>query len=78
MPWDEYKVPRFDNEAITVIREVSDKHNIPVELITKLIVSVDMNKHITRSNKMQKSFDQIINQGWLHYGAIEGVINNEN
>ncbi len=78
LPWDEYKVPRFDNEAITVIREVSDKHNIPVELITKLIVSVDMNKHITRSNKMQKSFDQIINQGWLHYGAIEGVINNEN
>lgn len=78
LPWDEYKAPRFDNEAIIAIKEVSDKHNIPVELITKLIVSVDTNKHITRNNKMQKSFDQIINQGWLHYDAVEGVINNEN
>lgn len=78
LPWDEYKVPRFDNEAIIAIKEVSDKYNIPVELITKLIVSVDKNKHITRNNKMQKSFDQIINQGWLHYDAVEGVINNEN
>lgn len=78
LPWDEYKVPRFDNEAIIAIKEVSDKHNIPVELITKLIVSVDTNKHITRNNKIQKTFDQIINQGWLHYDAVEGVINNEN
>lgn len=78
LPWDEYKAPRFDNEAIIAIKEVSDKHNIPAELITKLIVSVDTNKHITRNNKMQKSFDQIINQGWLHYDAVEGVINNEN
>lgn len=78
LPWDEYKVPRFDNEAIIAIKEISDKHNIPMELITKLIVSVDTNKHITRNNKMQKSFDQIINQGWLHYDAVEGVINNEN
>lgn len=78
LSWDEYKVPRFDNEAIIAIKEVSDKHNIPVELITKLIVSVDTNKHITRNNKMQKAFDQIINQGWLHYDAVEGVINNEN
>lgn len=78
LPWDEYKIPRFDNEAITAIEQVSIKHNIPVELITKLIVSVDTNKHITRNNKMQKAFDQIINQGWLHYDAVEGVINNEN
>ena len=78
LPWDEYKIPRFDNEAITAIEQVSIKHNIPVELITKLIVSVDTNKHITRNNKMQRAFDQIINQGWLHYDAVEGVINNEN
>lgn len=78
LSWDEYKIPRFDSEAIIAIEEVSEKYNIPVELITKLIVSVDMNKHITRNNKMQKSFDRIINQGWLHYDAVEGIINNEN
>lgn len=78
LPWDEYKTPRFDDEAIQAIEEVAAKYNIPVELITKLIVSVDTNKHITKNNKMQKAFDQIINQGWLHYEAVEGALENEN
>ena len=78
LPWDDYKTARFDDEAITSIKAVAEKYNIPVELITKLIVSVDTNKHITRNNKMQKAFDQIIGQGWLHYDAVEGVLENEN
>lgn len=78
LPWDEYKTARFDDEAITAIKVVAEKYNIPVELITKLIVSVDTNKHITRNNKMQKEFDQIIGQGWLHYDVVEGVLDNEN
>ena len=60
------------------LRAAGEKYNIPVELITKLIVSVDTNKHITRNNKMQKAFDQIIGQGWLHYDAVEGVLENDN
>lgn len=77
LPWDEYKTPRFDDDAIHAIEEVAAKYSLPVELITKLIVSVDTNKHITKNNKMQKAFDQIINQGWLHYEAIEGALDNE-
>ncbi len=77
LPWDEYKSPRFDEDAISTIHEIADKYDIPVELITKLIVSVDENKHITRNNKLQKSFDQIINQNWLHYNMIERVFENE-
>ena len=78
LPWDEYKTPRFDDEAIQSIEKVAVKYDIPVELITKLIVSVDTNKHITKNNKMQKAFDQIINQGWLHFEAVEGALENEN
>lgn len=78
LPWDDYKTPRFDPEAISAIEEVADKYDIPVELITKLIVSVDENKHITRNNKMQKAFDQIINQNWLHFNTIERVFEDEN
>lgn len=78
LPWDDYKAARFDAEAVSAINEVAEKYNIPVELITKLIVSVDTNKHITRNNKVQKAFDQIIGQGWLHYDAVEGVLDNEN
>lgn len=77
LPWDDYKSPRFDDEAITSIEEVADKFDIPVELITKLIVSVDDNKHITRNNKLQKSFDQIINQNWLHFNMIERGLDGE-
>jgi len=60
------------------IEEVAAKFDIPVELITKLIVSVDDNKHITRNNKLQKAFDQIISQNWLHYNSIERAFDNEN
>lgn len=77
LPWDDYKVSRFDNEAITSIEEVADKYDIPIELIAKLIVSVDDNKLITRNNKLQKSFDQIINQNWLHFNMIERGLDNE-
>ena len=77
LPWDDYKAPRFDEEAISAIEEVAAKFDIPVELITKLIVSVDENKHITRNNKLQKAFDQIISQNWLHYNSIERAFDNE-
>lgn len=77
LPWDDYKAPRFDDDAISSIEKIADKYDIPVELITKLIVSVDENKHITRNNKLQKSFDQIINQNWLHYNMIERGLDNE-
>ena len=77
LPWDDYKVSRFDNEAISSIKEVADKYDIPIELIAKLIVSVDDNKLITRNNKLQKSFDQIINQNWLHFNMIERGLDNE-
>ena len=78
LPWDDYKVSRFDDEAIEAIEEIAEKYSIPVELFTKLIVSVDTNKHMTHNNKMQKAFDRIINQEWLHYDLIEGGLNNEN
>ena len=75
--WDDYNTPRFDDEAISAIEDVSKQYDVPVELITKLIVSVDENKHITKNNKLQKAFDQIINQGWLHYDTIERVLEHE-
>ena len=78
LSWDDYKVSRFDDEAIDAIEEIAEKYSIPVELFTKLIVSVDTNKHMTHNNKMQKAFDKIISQEWLHYDMIEGGLNNEN
>ncbi len=77
LPWHDYKMARFDNDSIASIKMVSEKYSIPLELITKLIISVDEYKNITRNNKLQKSFDQIINQNWLHYNSIEKVLQDE-
>ncbi len=78
LPWHDYKIARFDEDSIESINIVADKYNIPLELITKLIISVDEHKNITRNNKLQKSFDQIINQNWLHYNSIEKGLKDEN
>lgn len=78
LPWHDYKTPRFDQDSIDIIYNIANKYEIPVELITKLIVSVDDNKHITRNNKLQKTFDQIINQNWLHRSNIEKGLEHEN
>lgn len=77
LPWDEYKAPRFDNKSIRAIEKIAQTYDIPLELITKLIIAVDTTKHLTKNNKTQKVIDAILNQGWLHYDMIEGVLKNE-
>jgi len=77
LSWDEYKQPRFDGESIKEIEEIALKYDVPLELITKLIIAVDTTKHITKNNKTQKLIDAILNQGWLHYDKIEGALKNE-
>ncbi len=77
LPWHDYKIARFDDDSIKSINIVADKYNIPIELITKLIISVDEHKNITHNNKLQKSFDQIMNQNWLHYNSIEKALKDE-
>lgn len=78
LPWDDYKEPLFDDEAISEISAVAEEFELSEELMTKIIVSVEKNKHITRSNKLQKEFDKLINQGWIHMDAIKEGLENEN
>jgi len=66
LPWDTYKTPMFHEDIVQEIFDIANKHDIEPELMTKLIVSVDKNKHYTRSNAIKKDFTQIINQDWLH------------
>ena len=53
-------------------------YDLPEELMTKLIVTVEKNKHITRNSRLQKEFDKVIQQGWIHFDAIRDGMNNEN
>ena len=77
LPWDDYKVPLYDDEAISDISDVAAEFEISEELMTKLIVSVEKNKHLTRNNKLKKEFDKIINQSWLHFNTIKDGLEDE-
>lgn len=74
LPWDKYKTPMFHNEIVEEIREIAQQYDVEPELMEKLIVSVDKNKHFTRSNAIKKDVTKIINQEWLHQDLLpEGM-----
>ena len=75
LSWDKYKKPLFDEVIIDKIKNTSAKHDIPFELVSKLIIEIEKNKNYTRTTMVNKSFDRIINQGWLHHSAIQEEMN---
>ena len=77
LPWDKYKDALYAPEIIDRIRSAAEEADIPFELITKLIVSINNNKYIARSSKMQKEFDKLINQEWIHYENIQAGLDDE-
>lgn len=74
LPWDKYKVPMYHSEIVKEIEQIAQKYDVEPELMEKLIVSVDKNKHYTRSNAIKKEVTKIINQEWLHQDVLpEGM-----
>ena len=78
LPWDQYKTPMFSQEIIEEIKSLCNEYKIEFELISKLIIGIDSNKYFTKSSMVTKVFDQIINQGWLHFESIEKGLEYEN
>lgn len=78
LPWDEYKSPIFSEEVINEVKAMCIEHEVDFELISKLIVEINANKNYTKSSMVTKTFDKIINQGWLHFENIERGLKNEN
>ena len=70
LPWDEYKVPMYHSDIVKEIEQTARKYNLEPELMEKLIVSVEKNKHYTRSNSIKKEVIRIINQEWLHQNSL--------
>lgn len=78
LPWDEYKRPRYDVETLNVIQQMCEKHEVPFDLMSKLMIAVDNSKFYTRSAVSAKNVERILNEGWLHYDAIQEGLNDEN
>ena len=53
------------------IEEMSEKYDMDMELVSKLIIAIENNKHYTRGNKVAKEFDKVVNEGWIHYQNIQ-------
>ena len=77
LPWDEYKEPLYEERIVEELRKGAEQADIPFELITKLIVAINANKYVAKSSKVQKEFDKLINQEWIHYEAIKSGIKDE-
>lgn len=77
LPWDEYKEPLYDADIIQAMEEAAEKADIPFELITKLIVAINSNKYIAKTSKMEKEFDRILNQEWIHHESVKAGLKDE-
>lgn len=78
LPWDEYKEPFYEERIIEELKKGAEEADIPFELITKLIVAINANKYVAKSSKVQKEFDKLINQEWIHYETIKSGLKDEN
>lgn len=79
LPWDKFKVPVFDDEVVNEIKTLCDKRDIPFELISKLVMEIEANKHLYKGDKLKKEFFRLLNQDWVHKEALtNGEKKNEN
>lgn len=78
LPWDEYKKPVFSDEILNEIKKQCKAFDVEYEMIAKLIIEIEKNKNLVSVTAIPKAFDRVINQGWLHFDAIEKGLNNEN
>ena len=70
-------------KVLLIYGGTSTEHDVSCISAKSIINNIDKTKyildcvHITKNNKMQKTFDSIIGQGWLHFDSVEGALNHE-
>ncbi|AEB76747.1 DNA phosphorothioation system sulfurtransferase DndC [Clostridium botulinum] len=73
LPWDDYKKPILDNDALNEIKTLCNKHKIDQDLINKLLIETNKYKHFTNKTTLNKSISKILNQRHLHKAIIEEI-----
>lgn len=73
LSWDDYRTPLFSEDTMKIFEDTCKEYSIEKEMMQKLIVAVEENKHYSRGNKVAKAFDRIINEGWLHHSNIKAA-----
>lgn len=78
LSWDQYRQAKYSSTDIKLIEELCEKHDVPFELMSKLMIAVDNSKLYTRSSVTAKTVERILNEGWLHFESIQEGLENEN
>lgn len=77
LPWDQYKKAKYDDETLSYIANLCEKHEVPFDLMSRLMVVVDNSKLYTRSGETTKEVEKVLNQGWLHFDRIREELEHE-
>lgn len=77
LPWDSYKKAKYDDATIGIIRQLCEENNVPFDLMSKLMITVDNTKFYTRSSVSAKNVERILNEGWLHFENVQEGLNHE-
>lgn len=75
LPWDNYRKAKYDEKTINLLHSLCAKYEVPFDLVSKLMISVDNSKFYTRSAVTAKNVERILNEGWLHFEAIREGLN---
>lgn len=78
LPWDQYRQAKYSASDIELIKKLCEKHEVPFDLMSKLMIAVDNSKLYTRSSVTAKTVERILNEGWLHFESIQEGLDNEN
>ena len=77
LPWDSYRQAKYDEETLALLQQLCERYDVPFELMSKLMISVDNSKFYTRSSVTAKHVERILNEGWLHFEAIREGLKHE-
>ena len=77
LPWDNYRKAKYDKKTIALLHTLCEKYDVPFDLVSKLMISVDNSKFYTRSAVVAKNVERILNEGWIHFDAIREGLNHE-
>lgn len=75
LPWDDFKKPIFDDSTLNEISSLCSKHNLPDDLINKLLIETNKYKHFTNKTILYKSISKLLNQRYLHKSLVEEIEN---
>lgn len=78
LPWDQYRQAKYSEADIELIKGLCEKHDVPFDLMSKLMIAVDNSKLYTRSSVTAKTVERVLNEGWLHFESIQEGLENEN